>query len=43
MIESLYEEKGVKKIGLPGGALEWWRDEVDKSRGSARNPSNAEK
>ncbi|CAO1618269.1 unnamed protein product [Jaminaea pallidilutea] len=31
MLEAIFEAKGVKKVGLPAGAIEWWRGEVDKS------------
>lgn len=32
MIKDIYEEKGVKMINLPRGALEWWEEHVSTAK-----------
>lgn len=39
MIDDIFVEKGVKRIGVPSGAREWWEEETRKA--NDRRDSNA--
>lgn len=41
MIDDIFVEKGVKRIGVPNGAREWWEEELNKAKGRRNsNPSS---